>query len=80
MARRAALSFSVGRFWTTFASTGSPSADPSEWPALTEGAPQNIVLNPLKSGAKFAVESHVGRPAACELWDQVDALARGPVE
>lgn len=65
--REAAFAVAIGKFWTTFAARGTPSAIEGEWPAFTTDAPQNIVLHPEGN----ILETNMGRSDACALWDDV---------
>ena len=74
----ASFSDAIGTFWSTFARTGSPAppSDEKRWPpAVVEGGVhRNVLLHP----DAIAVETDMGRAAACALWDDVaEALAKG---
>jgi hypothetical protein len=59
----------IGQLWTSFAAARAP------WSAFTEQHHANIVLQPgAATASNFSIEIDLGRPEACALWDEVDAL------
>ena len=87
----AAFARAVGRLWTSFAASGDPGvregiergevqeAANAEWPRFGAGG-RNVLLHPQHTqpaGApqRMQAEFALGRPAYCEVWDEVDADA-----
>lgn len=66
--KEAAFSFSIGRFWRSFAAHGTPNdGHDAMWPPFTPASPLNVVLHP----SEIAVERDMGRSDACAFWDAV---------